>query len=119
DVYPNAVLYIPDTVVIYPGEVYQLETQGNAHYFDWFPPSGISNTQVSNPEFSPDVSTRYFVEATTEHGCTVKDSIDILVKSTVLDMPNAFKPGSDANGIFKVEMRGIAQLHAFAVFNRW
>lgn len=119
DVYPNAVVYIPDTVVIYSGEVYQLETRGNAHYFDWFPPSGISNTQVSNPEFSPDVRTRYFVEATTEHGCTVKDSIDILVKSTVLDMPNAFKPGSDANGIFKVEMRGIAQLHAFAVFNRW
>lgn len=119
DVYPNAVIYLPDSVTIYPGESYVLESQSNAHYFEWFPVSGIRNARVSNPEFFPEVRTRYFVNATTEQGCTVRDSIDILVNATVLAMPNAFKPGSGVNGVFKVEKRGIARLDRFAVYNRW
>jgi gliding motility-associated-like protein len=68
---------------------------------------------------SPEVRTRYFVTATTEHGCTITDSVDILVKETLLDMPNAFMPGSSSNPVFKPSKRGIAKLNSFTIYNRW
>lgn len=117
-VYPNAILEMPDTIVVYPGEQYRLEPGTNCLYFSWFPPSGISSTTVSDPGFDPQVNTRYFVTATTEHGCTIRDSIDVLVKETVMDMPNAFVP-SGHNRLFKPAIRGIAQLNEFSIYNRW
>lgn len=118
DVFPAAMLTMPDSMNIYSGESYQVEPGTNCLYFSWFPPSGLDATTISNPSMSPQVRTRYFVNATTEHGCAVTDSIDIIVKETVIDMPNAFKPGG-ANGTFKPSKRGIAQLIAFEVYNRW
>jgi gliding motility-associated-like protein len=67
---------------------------------------------------SPEVRTRYFVNATTENGCVISDSMDVLVKETVIDMPNAFSP-SGANKLFKPSKRGIATLKEFAIYNRW
>jgi gliding motility-associated-like protein len=105
-------------VVVYPGEAYSLEPGTNCLYFSWFPPSGISNTNVSNPVFDPEVRTRYFVTATTEQGCEIKDSIDVLVKETIWDIPNAFAPAGN-NNIFRPAIRGLATLKQFVIFNRW
>lgn len=117
-VYPEAVLTVPDSVSVYPGEQYHVEPGGNCLYFNWFPPAGLSSANISDPLMSPAVNTRYFVTASTEHGCTVTDSMDVLVRETTLDMPNAFAPAG-ANPLFKPGKRGIAQLKEFAVFNRW
>lgn len=119
DVYPNAVLSMPDTIRIYPGEQYHLEPGTNCHYFNWFPTNGINSTTVGDPIFSPEVRTRYFVTATTEQGCVVRDSIDVLVEETVIDMPNAFAPGKGAIPVFKPALRGLAELTGFSVYNRW
>ncbi|KAA5536497.1 PKD domain-containing protein [Taibaiella lutea] len=118
-VYPAATINLPDSVNVYPGENYQIEPGTNCMYFSWFPSSGLDNSLVSNPHMSPEVRTRYFVTATTEHGCAIKDSVDILVKETVLDMPNAFMPGNNANPVFKPSKRGIAKLNSFTIYNRW
>jgi gliding motility-associated-like protein len=115
-VHPAAVLSLPDVVNIYSGEQYFMEPATNAVHFTWFPDAGLNSAHVSNPVMSPEVNTRYFVVATTENGCTVSDSVDILVMNTAIDMPNAFVPG---NGSFKVVKRGIAALNAFKIFNRW
>jgi gliding motility-associated-like protein len=116
-VYPNATINLPDSVQIWPGESYQLDPQGNGLYYSWFPPSGLSATDISNPVAQPEVRTRYFVTATTEAGCIVTDSIDILVNTeTLLDAPNAFSPTS---GGFKIVKRGIATLQYFRIYNRW
>jgi gliding motility-associated-like protein len=117
-VYPLALLTLPDSINIYPGEQYQVEPGTNCLYFQWFPSSGVSNANISDPKLSPEVRTRYFITATTEHGCTVSDSMDVMVKETVLDMPNAFAPNG-TNNLFKPTKRGIAQLKSFAIFNRW
>lgn len=117
-VYPAAVLQIPDTVVLYPGETYQLLPGTNCHYFSWFPPSGISSVNMANPVFDPEVRTRYFVTATTEYGCEVKDSMDVLVNETIWDVPNAFAPNS-SNNLFKPSVRGLVQLTQFDIYNRW
>lgn len=118
-VYPQATIAMPDSVSIYSGEEYHLEPGTNASYFTWFPPSGISNVNVADPLFSPEVRTRYFVTATTEDGCIVNDSIDFVVKETVIDMPNAFTPNGPGNNVFKPAKRGIAQLKEFSIYNRW
>lgn len=117
-VYPMAMLELPETVRIYSGEQYHVEPGTNAAYFQWFPPSGLSNPNIADPLVSPSVRTRYFVTATTEHGCVVVDSMDVLVEETTLDMPNAFAPAG-ANKLFKPSRRGIAQLKEFSIFNRW
>jgi len=117
-VYPAAILSLPDSINIYSGEQYHLEPESNGSYFTWFPPSGISNTNIADPLVYPEVRTRYFVTATTEAGCKINDSIDVIVKETVLDMPNAFAPNG-ANNMFKPSKRGIATLRDFSIYNRW
>ena len=119
-VYPSAVLDLPDSVQIWPGESYQIHPNSNALYFSWFPPSGLSSANISDPVASPAVRTRYFVTARTENGCIIRDSIDVLVNTTpVYEAPNAFAPGSGINGVFKIEKRGFVKLKYFSVFNRW
>jgi gliding motility-associated-like protein len=116
-VYPSATITLPDSVQIWPGESYQIDPGGNCLYFQWFPPSGLSADNISNPVAQPEVRTRYFVTATTEQGCIVQDSMDVLVNTeSVLDAPNAFSP---TTGDFKIVKRGIATLKYFRIFNRW
>ncbi len=118
-VYPAAMINLPDSVTLFPGESYQLSPGTNCLYFQWFPPSGLSADTISNPIAQPEVRTRYFVTGTTEHGCQTFDSVDVLVTGTVIDMPNAFVPGNGTNNIFKPSVRGLARLNMFRIFNRW
>lgn len=119
-VYQAGVIEMPDSVSLYHGEVYHLQPQTNCTSFSWFPPAGISDINVADPYFNPVVRTRYFVKAYTGAGCFVTDSIDILVRETVIDMPNAFAPGTGGpNGVFKPSKRGIATLKSFNIYNRW
>lgn len=116
-VHPDAVVNVPDSVVMWLGEQYQLEPSTNATHFSWFPVSGLNNSELSNPVFSPLVNTRYFYTATTEEGCSVTDSIDFIVRQEgVAKMPNAFNPN---NATFKPSFRGNFTLEAFEIYNRW
>ena len=117
---PGAVIDLPDSVTIFPGDSYQMDPQGNCSYFSWFPPLGLSNAAISNPVAMPEVNTRYYVNATTESGCAATDSIVVMVNpETYLDMPNAFAPGSSENGTIHVVHRGVATINYFRIFNRW
>ena len=125
-VHSDAVVTLPDSVEIYPGEQYQMNPGGNALYYQWSPPvgltgpAGVNATSIANPVASPEVSTKYAVRATTEAGCSLTDTIDVIVKAeSLLDMPNAFSPGSAPNDVLKVVRRGFATLKSFRVYNRW
>ncbi len=116
----NAIISIPDSVTLYPGDSYQINPQGNCLYFSWFPPSGLSADNIANPIATPQVSTRYVVHAATEWGCKTTDSIDVFVDPTsVVDIPNAFTPGGAGNREFKVVKRGLATLNYLRVYDRW
>ncbi|HYD21839.1 MAG TPA: gliding motility-associated C-terminal domain-containing protein [Flavipsychrobacter sp.] len=116
----EAIVNLPDSAVIYPGETYQLDPGGNCLYFTWFPPSGLSDDQIANPVAAPEVNTRYYVDAAAENGCATRDSIDIiLAPDSYIDVPNAFTPGAAPNAIFKVVYKGNATLKKFVVYNRW
>ena len=120
NVFPEAILNLPDSVVLYPGDSALLVAQGNGSSFTWFPGTGLSATNISNPVATPLVDTRYFVETLSESGCTVRDSVDVLVRrESVLAFPNAFAPGSGPNGRLKIMRQGIASLNYLRIFNRW
>lgn len=117
---PEAVIYIPDSVRIYPGESYQMDPKGNCLYFQWFPPYGLTSDTIANPIARPEVNTRYFVSGRTEFGCTAQDSIDVFVNvDSYVDVANAFTPGSSPNGTIKVSHKGIVNLKYFRIYNRW
>ncbi|PQJ11220.1 hypothetical protein CJD36_005285 [Flavipsychrobacter stenotrophus] len=119
-VHPAALISVPDSVTLYPGENYPIEPITNCTTFTWFPYTGLSNPLISNPVATPDVSTLYIVKATTEYGCKAVDSINIIVnEETLIAVPNAFTPGTGVNGEFKIIKRGIANLNYFRIFNRW
>ncbi len=119
---PGAVLDAGDTHIIYPGESAQLYADGNCSFFTWYPPNGLTSTTVRNPMASPSVSTRYFVTATTEKGCSGLDSVDVLVSpESLIELPNAFSPGTgtSVNDELRIIVRGVAKLNSFRIFNRW
>ncbi len=116
---PGAVLFLPDSVIIYPGESYHIAPQTNCTYFAWTPTIGLDNAHIADPLTITDVSTQYFVTARTEYGCSVRDSIKIYVDDgSAIDIPNAFTP-SGANPIFRAWCKGISSLNYFRIFNRW
>ena len=117
---PGAVLFLGDSVTLYPGESYQIDPQTNCTSFLWFPPAGLSSAYVSNPLATPIFSTKYIVYGTTEWGCSTSDSINIYVDpGTLIAVPNAFTPGNGPNGLFKLIKKGIATLNYFRIYNRW
>ena len=122
DLASNAIIAMPDSVLLYPGESYQLNPQGNCMYFSWFPHNGLNVDNISNPIAQPEVDTRYIVHGSTEWGCTTTDSIDVFVTpGSSLYLPNAFAPGSTnpENREFRIIKRGIATLKSFRVYDRW
>jgi len=117
---PMAVTNLPDSTTIFPGESYQMDPGGNCLYFSWFPPLGLSANNIANPIAMPAVNTRYFVTATTEFGCVVRDSIDVFVTpESYIDVPNAFAPGTGPNNELKPVHRGNVMLKSFIIYNRW
>ncbi len=119
-VWPNAVIYLADSTTIYPGESYQITTEGNCSGFSWFPPAGLNDATISNPIAAPTDNTKYYVTGTTTNGCKTLDSISVYVDvNTLINVPNAFTPGADHNAILYAIKRGGATLNYFKIFNRW
>ncbi len=119
-VFPNAVIYLGDSVTLYPGETYQITPQTNCVAFSWSPPLGLSDTSIANPIASPAVSTKFIVKASTEWGCKITDSINFHIDpSALIALPNAFTPGTGVNNYFTILTRGIVEIHYFRIFNRW
>lgn len=117
---PEAVISLPDSTRIFPGQSYQIDPGGNCLYFQWFPPLGLTAANIANPIASPTVNTRYYVSAATEFGCVASDSIDVYVSyDSFIDVPNAFSPGSNPNSVAKVVHLGDATLKSFTIYNRW
>jgi gliding motility-associated-like protein len=115
-----AVLYVGDSALLYPGQSYQITPQTNCTSFTWYPSTGLSGVDISNPVASPELSTKYIVYGATSWGCTAEDSINIYVTNqSVFAVPNAFTPGVAPNALFKIIVQGEAKLNSFIIFDRW
>jgi gliding motility-associated-like protein len=117
---PAAVIYLPDSATIYPGDAYHIQPEGNCLYFKWTPAKGLNNDELSNPTAQPDSNRHYVVIGRTEFGCSTKDSIDIIVApDSYIDIPNAFVPNTNKNFVFKPVYLGSVVLKDFSIYNRW
>jgi gliding motility-associated-like protein len=119
-VYPSALINMDDSVTLYPGESYTISPTTNCTTFSWFPSAGLSSSVIPDPVIAPILSTKYILYGETVNGCTSSDSININVSSrSLIDLPNAFTPGSGPNSSFKVIKRGEVSINYFRIFNRW
>ncbi len=119
-VYPDLFVSLPDTGHVFPGESYQLVPGGYCFRYLWTPSTGLDNPETATPVVAPDVSGYYYLLCGSENGCVAKDSIYIKVHpESLIDLPNAFIPGSSINGTLKPVVKGLVHLESFAVFNRW
>ncbi|MEZ5016836.1 MAG: choice-of-anchor L domain-containing protein [Flavipsychrobacter sp.] len=114
----GAVLYLGDDVTLHPGERHQMQPEGNCVEFTWFPWVGLSSPYSATPFAQPEVDTRYVAHGITRDGCATDDTINIFLRNTILDIPNAFNPNG-VNKELKIIKRGIATLKYFRIFNRW
>lgn len=84
NVNPKPVISIINPGILCKGDSLQLTVSGG-NSFSWSPVNGINNPAISNPKFSPSVSTTYQAVVTSFAGC--KDSASTTI--TVLQKPEA------------------------------
>ncbi|HKK76521.1 MAG TPA: LamG-like jellyroll fold domain-containing protein [Saprospiraceae bacterium] len=119
-----------DTVVFLGNPVQMSLTANCANRFEWFPSSGVSQTNAPNPEITPFAQgdNFYSVQLTdASSGCVASDSIRItVVDPTTLDcsevyLPNVFTPNNDGvNDTYGISNPyAIQELISFEIFDRW
>lgn len=73
---------LPDTLILCPNTSVFLNPGGNPAYnYQWSPASGLSATDIANPEATPDVTTTYSVEITAigSDTCAVIEEVTVIV----------------------------------------
>ena len=78
NVYDSVIAFAGNDTVICPGEIVQLNGTGGV-YFSWSPPTGLSDTDIPDPQAQPGASVTY-VMTTFIGSCIDSDTIEILVK---------------------------------------
>ncbi len=123
EVKPQAVLMLPDTVDLYPGDSAQFNPQAsgsNILSFYWYPATGLNDPNIANPVARPAFSTLYIASGVTEYGCKMSDSVFVnVISESLIQMPNAFAPSNDPNSNFKPAHEGTVVLKSFRIYNRW
>ncbi|MGD1846555.1 MAG: PKD domain-containing protein [Salibacteraceae bacterium] len=116
--YPSLAVGASQTIIV--GGMAQLQAFGTGESYFWQPFVDLSCFNCSDPEAKPEETTIYTVTNTTDLGCSVQDSIEIVVdKRFFVGVPNAFSPnGDDNNDILSVLGNGIGSVE-FTVYNRY
>jgi len=84
----------PDAVII-AGDVYPMQATASAGTYLWTPSSGLSATNILNPDASPAVTTTYTLNVTTPLGCVASDNMVLTVVPYCVKPRNAFSPNGD------------------------
>ena len=88
----------------------------------WVPSLFLNCSDCKLPISTPLYSATYTLFAYTANGCMAKDVINVYGTCTKenLFIPNTFSPNGDGtNDIFYPRGRGVQQIKAFKIFNRW
>jgi gliding motility-associated-like protein len=75
---PGGIISFPDTVCA--GTAVQLQAEAN-HQYKWSPAASLSSDDIYNPIATPDENTTYRVTVTNQYGCSVTDSVTIIVNA--------------------------------------
>jgi len=109
-----------DDTTIVLGSWVQLHASGGVSY-TWYPPTGLSCTDCSDPVASPEVTTEYRVTVTDGNGCSATDGVLVRVELNCGEVfvPDAFSPNGDGNNDeFKVFGNCIKTIN-LKIYDRW
>lgn len=85
----------------------------------WSPDSLVSTPTVLNPTTSPDVTTWFVLQVTTEQGCSDIDSVLVTVVPEIV-IPTGFSPNSDGhNDTWQIDHIDLFPDSRVEVYNRW
>lgn len=101
-------------------EVFNFPEQEDPTYL-WTPEDGLSCSDCSTPVVNPDATTLFYLEVTSELGCTATDSIFVEreIPPPGSFIPTVFSPNNDGlNDELCVLGNRILEVD-FAVYNRW
>jgi gliding motility-associated-like protein len=109
----------PDQTIVV-GQSTQLSANGPATSYQWSPPTGLNNAQISNPLATPIDNTVYKLTATNADGCTTEDSVRVtVIQFNDIYMPTGFTPNNDGmNDQIKPFFGSKYNLTEFAVYSR-
>ena len=88
----------------------------------WIPYAGLSCNTCPDPVAAPRSTTTYIAEGINQGGCKTTDQVTVTVicNNTNIFIPNTFSPNGDGvNDVFYPRGKGIAQIRAFTIFDRW
>ena len=107
---------------VYPNQTVSLNatiSTVNINSIEWTPDLYLSNNTVADPTATPAQTTQYIVTVTDKSGCTVRDSVSLILLPDVLLIPTAFSPNNDGlNDLFRPLNKNINKL-VFQVYDRW
>lgn len=111
----------PYTIDVFLGETSQLDVVTGGVDFSWFPPDGLSDTDIQNPVAQPQDTLVYTVTVTDEYGCVNTDTVIVFVIGELkVLLPNAFTPNGDGiNDYYYPAVSGSGDLEYYAIYNRW
>jgi gliding motility-associated-like protein len=83
----------------------------------WEPPDGLSCTDCLDAVASPDETTLYFLNYTTDRGCEARDSVLVRV---LFEIPNTITPDGDGvNDVWNIPGIGRYPDVNVTIYNRW
>jgi gliding motility-associated-like protein len=117
---------LEESYILHLGEQINLAPtyyDANLNHFLWTDQSGtVLGNEIQLRNYQPVHSTLIYLEADNEHGCFIRDSIQIIViPDHQIFVPNVFSPDGDGVNDFFRYYGGLSlsRVHRFAVFNRW
>ena len=126
-------LYIePDNIqnrdtIIYKGSNVQIKLKNTCDTaFNWTPNYNVSDTKISDPVLSPEVTTTYKVQFLSQQ-CSASDTIKVtVVDPATLDcnqvfLPNAFTPNGDGlNDSYGISNPyAVTNMSSFEIYDKW
>jgi len=108
----------PDIQAISSSPV-QLQAKGGVRYH-WEPSTFLSDPDIANPVMLPKDDITYVVTGYNDGGCFDTDTLKVTVlKNLLVEVPNAFTPGSNKNNSLRPLLRLVDHINFFRVYNRW
>lgn len=118
---PMPVVTIMADTVIVPGASVSLHpnVQGDIASYRWSPPTGLDNDAIAMPVATPEETTIYQLNVTTDSGCTASAEEKVIVYHALV-MPNAFTPTvAGKNDVFRIPPSIGVGIRSLGIFNRW
>jgi gliding motility-associated-like protein len=119
-VFPGVTVDAGPDAIILTGDVYQMQGTGSAGTYLWTPSTGLSATNILNPNATPATTTTYTLRITNAQGCFATDDVTITVIPYCVKVMEAFTPNGDGiNDRWLVTNGNCVTNIKASVFNRY